>query len=100
MTEKLAGLVIPVLEPLGYQRGWCVIPNSSVDGVVAGVSVNVWNAKRHFLERNSHLGATPEVDTSEFTYAISCYWANCGWCTHKIPALTQALCTLLMCQRI
>ena len=22
MTEKLAGLVIPVLEPLGYQQGW------------------------------------------------------------------------------
>jgi hypothetical protein len=22
MTEKLAGLVIPVLEPLGYRQGW------------------------------------------------------------------------------
>jgi hypothetical protein len=22
MTEKLAGLVIPVMEPLGYQQGW------------------------------------------------------------------------------
>lgn len=22
MTEKLAGLVIPALEPLGYQQGW------------------------------------------------------------------------------
>ena len=22
MTEKLAGLVIPVLEPLGYQQAW------------------------------------------------------------------------------
>jgi hypothetical protein len=26
-------------------------PNPSIDGVAAGVSVNVWNAKRHFLER-------------------------------------------------
>jgi hypothetical protein len=28
------------------RRGWCVIPNPSVDGIVAGVSVNVWNALR------------------------------------------------------
>ena len=31
--------------------GWCVIPKPCIDGVVAGVSVNVWNAKRRFLER-------------------------------------------------
>jgi len=27
------------------------IPKPNVDGVVVGVSVNVWNAKHHFLER-------------------------------------------------
>jgi hypothetical protein len=26
-------------------------PNPNVDGVVVGVSINVWNAKHHFLER-------------------------------------------------
>ena len=31
--------------------GWCEIPNPSIDGVAVGVLVNVWNAKRHFLER-------------------------------------------------
>jgi hypothetical protein len=32
-------------------RGWCVTPNPNDDGVQAGVSVNVWNAKRRFWER-------------------------------------------------
>ena len=32
-------------------EGRRVIPNPSIDGVAAGVSVNVWNAKHHFLER-------------------------------------------------
>ncbi len=31
-------------------RGWCVIQKPNVDVVMAGVSVNVWNAKRRFLE--------------------------------------------------
>ena len=30
-----------------------VIPKPSSGGVVTGVSVSVWNAKRHFLERPS-----------------------------------------------
>jgi hypothetical protein len=34
-----------------YRGGWCVIPKPSSDGVMVGVSVNVWNAKRRFLER-------------------------------------------------
>ncbi len=33
------------------RRGWCVIPKPCTDGDVVGVSVNVWNAKRSFLER-------------------------------------------------
>lgn len=28
-----------------------MIPNTFIDGAVAGVSVDVWNAKRRFLER-------------------------------------------------
>ena len=31
--------------------GAVVIPKPSSGGVVTGVSVSVWNAKRHFLER-------------------------------------------------
>jgi hypothetical protein len=34
-------------------RSWCVIPILNVDGVMGGVSVIAWNAKRHFLERLS-----------------------------------------------
>ena len=30
-----------------------MIPHPSIDGVLAWVSVNLWNAKRHFLERLS-----------------------------------------------
>ena len=41
----------PHFAPSPPSWGWCVIPNPSIDGVVAGVSINLWNAKRHFLER-------------------------------------------------
>lgn len=40
------------------RRGWCVIPNPSVDGIVAGASVNDWNAKRRFLQRFKRLSRT------------------------------------------
>ena len=30
-------------------RGWCVIPNPSIGGVVVEVSIHVWNAKRRFF---------------------------------------------------
>lgn len=30
---------------------WFVVPHLNIDGAGAGVSVNVWNAKCHFLER-------------------------------------------------
>jgi hypothetical protein len=48
---------------LRRDRGWCVIPNPSIDGVAPGVSVNVWNAKRPFLERD-HSPVTPMAELS------------------------------------
>ena len=41
----------PHFGPSPLPWGWCVIPNLSIDGATAGVSVNVWNAERRFLER-------------------------------------------------
>ena len=45
------GDAAPLQSPSGADGGWCEIPNLSIDGVAGGVSVNVWNAKRCFLER-------------------------------------------------
>lgn len=51
---RLAGLA-----PKTVKGGWCVIPNPNGDGVLVGVSVNVWNAKLCFLERPRCCGVVP-----------------------------------------
>jgi transposase InsO family protein len=40
------------------EGGWCVIPKPSIDGEVVGVSANVWNAKRRYLEHVNMASAT------------------------------------------
>ena len=49
--QGVAANFAPHFGPSPLPWGWCVIPNLSIDGATAGVSVNVWNAKRRFLER-------------------------------------------------
>jgi hypothetical protein len=58
MTQGVAANFAPHFAPSPPSCGWCVIPNPNVDGVVVGVSVNVWNAKRRFLERGHRGGVT------------------------------------------
>lgn len=51
MTQGVLASFAPHFAPSPPSRGWREIPNRSIDGVVVGVSVNVWNMKCRSLER-------------------------------------------------